>query len=182
MLKPIAYRFPCSALVGAARIYKRQTDILELVKYYGVISLGCRRTIFEDEQFFTLFKFRCDNIIAIEESYGKVDAIIRKKIEESKEKWTQAQSDEAERLLRLRNSFHLHKKMKEITGTGRKTSITMIKNEQGEPILESDELKRVWKEYAETLSNDQRTNLNPAFRNENMSGPKILESEVRQDK
>ncbi|KAL3282428.1 hypothetical protein HHI36_005615 [Cryptolaemus montrouzieri] len=56
---------------------------------------------------------------------------------------------------------------------------TMIKNEQGKLILEPDELKRVWKEYAETLFNDQRTDLNPTFQNENMNGPKILESEVR---
>ncbi|KAL3283353.1 hypothetical protein HHI36_006501 [Cryptolaemus montrouzieri] len=81
----------------------------------------------------------------VPDRYREVDTIIRRKIKEAKEKWTQKQRDEAERLHRLHDSFNFHKKVKEITGTGRKTSITMIKNEQGKPILEPDELKRVWK-------------------------------------
>ncbi|KAL3275359.1 hypothetical protein HHI36_020126 [Cryptolaemus montrouzieri] len=70
---------------------------------------------------------------------------------EATEKWTQEQYDETEGLHRLHDSFNFHKKVKEEYGTDRKTSITMIENEQGKPILEPDELKRVWKEYADSV-------------------------------
>ncbi|KAL3282518.1 hypothetical protein HHI36_005700 [Cryptolaemus montrouzieri] len=79
----------------------------------------------------------------VPDRYKEVDTIIRSKIKEAKVKWTQEQCDKAERLHRPHDLFNFHKKVKEITSTGRKTSITMIKNEQGNPILEPDKLKRI---------------------------------------
>ncbi|KAL3278501.1 hypothetical protein HHI36_023898, partial [Cryptolaemus montrouzieri] len=55
----------------------------------------------------------------VPDRYGEVDTIIRRKIKEAKQKWSQEQCDEAERLARLHDSFNFHKKVKEIIGTGR---------------------------------------------------------------
>ena len=102
----------------------------------------------------------------------------RNEIRIAKEKWLADRCMEAEHLTRIGDSFHLHKKVKEIAGLYKKTPITHIRDEEDEIILEPKKLLETWKTYATNLFNDQRSQDPPLPDNNLPYGPYILESEV----
>lgn len=70
-----------------------------------------------------------------------LDQTIGSLIRETKEMWTQEQSDDAERLHQLHDSFNIQRKVKEITGTKRKRALPSIRKTQKRQILDSDQFK-----------------------------------------
>lgn len=102
---------------------------------------------------------------------------IRQEIRAAKEKWMSEMCAEAERFSHLGDSFHLHKKIKEIAGEHKQKAIMSIKDNRGELVTNKDELLSIWKSYSADLFNDNRSTIPPQME-ENPIGPSILKSEV----
>lgn len=112
-----------------------------------------------------------------QDRYKEINRIIRQKIKEAKELWIAKECEEAESLHILHDSFNFHKKLRQITGTRRKTPLSALHNEHGKLILEEGELTETWKKYASALFDDNRDNLTTITHQ--LDGPEILEAELR---
>lgn len=113
------------------------------------------------------------------DGYTSYQRGVRNEIRLAKEKWLTERCEEAENFVRLGDSFHLHKKVKEIAGIYNKRPTTTLRNDQNEPIIDPDELQETWKSYVSSLFSDDRTQSTPEVINNIPEGPSILESEVR---
>lgn len=109
--------------------------------------------------------------------YRALQTRIRASIRNAKEAWFTAQCVEVERLKELHDDFNLHKKIQELTRTGRKSLPSVIVNGSGQVVVSKEEKLKVWEEYVEGLFSDQRTAVNLSPR-EDYEGPAILEDEV----
>ena len=110
--------------------------------------------------------------------YKEIQRNVRRKVKEAKLNWVTEQCEEAEELIKIHDSFNFHKKIKEITGTYRRSGIMpTLRKGDGSVILEQEDIKTTWKEYAENLFIDTRSDPPDADAVE-MTGPPILESEV----
>ncbi|KAH1002240.1 hypothetical protein HUJ04_008345 [Dendroctonus ponderosae] len=69
-------------------------------------------------------------------------------------------------------------KAKGINWSEYRNSVAVNKKSTRKTTSDTDEPKEAWRKYAEALFKDLRAN-NPTNSTENMSGPKILESEVK---
>lgn len=108
-------------------------------------------------------------------SYKNIDRRIKRKIIEAKEQYMQERCHEIEELEKKYDSFGIHKKIKEITGTGKKKSYSLIKDKQGNLIMDVAQKLRRWEEYIRELFEDQREELQVQ---EIRKGPPISRREV----
>uniref|UniRef100_A0A8D8SXR8 Craniofacial development protein 2 n=1 Tax=Cacopsylla melanoneura TaxID=428564 RepID=A0A8D8SXR8_9HEMI len=107
--------------------------------------------------------------------YKIINTEIRRKIREAKELELKEKCAEIEMAQRRYDSFNVHKKVREITGKLKKKTVGKLENEQGEIIIDINEIKETWKNYVEELFADQR---NEHEIPNTMTGPDILVQEV----
>ncbi|XP_030747669.1 uncharacterized protein LOC115876118 [Sitophilus oryzae] len=88
--------------------------------------------------------------------YKRLNGIIRKKCREEKEIWMSTKCQEIEQLQAKYDTFNVHKKVKEFTHRHRKHQETILRNDNNEIILGVKAKLVRWKEYIETLFNDDR--------------------------
>lgn len=90
-----------------------------------------------------------------QDKYNELNGRIKRKIGGAKGSWSREQRDEAEKLHQLHDSCNFHKKVKGIPGASKRTALPSIRNRQGRPIIDTDELRENWTNYAEILFRDQ---------------------------
>ena len=107
--------------------------------------------------------------------YKAVNKVIKKKCEEPKEEFINANCKEIENL-KNNNSKLMHKKIKELTRHTTCTSGGCIKGKDGTVLTEKDRILQRWTEYIQELFEDGRGDL-PQIRKD-IDGPDILKDEV----
>src|SRR5579872_4891928 len=112
--------------------------------------------------------------------YKAANKVIKKKCEEAKDEWINANCKEIENL-KNKNSKMMHKKIKELSRhTTTCTSGGCIKGKDGTVLnllMEKDQILNRWTEYIQELFEDDRGDL-PQIRKD-IDGPDILKDEVR---
>ena len=111
--------------------------------------------------------------------YKTANKIIKKKCEEAKDKWLNANCRDIENL-KNKNSKLLHKKIKELTNHATNTTCSSggcIKSKDGTVLMEKEKIIERWTEYIQELFEDDREAM-PQIRKV-MEGPKVLKDEVR---
>ena len=106
--------------------------------------------------------------------YKDADKNIKNQCRIAKEIWL---NDKCKEIEQERNSASMHKKIKELTRRGACTSAGCIKSNEGEILMDKEEVLERWTEYIGELFNDERIE-KPSIR-KNVDGPKILKSEVK---
>lgn len=109
--------------------------------------------------------------------YQDLHGKIRKEVIVAKETWMTELCSEAENLYKLGDSFHLHKKIKEISGIFTKNQVVGLKNDADELILDPQEILNTWKTYTANLFDDDRAKNSPHL-GDQPNGPSILKTEV----
>lgn len=107
--------------------------------------------------------------------YRELDIEVKRRCKERKEEWLKERCDEVEQLERV-NSKQMYEKVREISGNKRPTKSSTIKDEQGNVLMELEEVLGRWKQYIKELYNDERGQKRE-FENE-LDGPIILREEV----
>jgi Reverse transcriptase (RNA-dependent DNA polymerase) len=113
-----------------------------------------------------------------EEEYKKIQAQIRRRIREAKEKEAAERCAEIEILQARYDNFNVHKKVKEATGSLKKRQLMKITDTNGKIIIDKQDMKKRWKLYLETLFHDQRPEVS-YLTSEVLTGPDILIQEVK---
>ena len=109
--------------------------------------------------------------------YREVNREIRRKIRKAKEDWLAEQCSEIEAYDHKHDSFHVHKKVKEAAGLfSNSHQYNILKDGQGNIILDNKNKLRIWKNYAEELFADDRPPFIPD--GNASSGPSITVDEV----
>ncbi|XP_055390541.1 craniofacial development protein 2-like [Condylostylus longicornis] len=93
--------------------------------------------------------------------YRSIHHQIRSSIKKAKTDWLSKECSEIERLQQNHNDFNLHKKVKEVSGVYRRSHTTTLRNENGQIIIESDEIKKEWEKYIKNLFSDTSRDLHP---------------------
>ena len=108
--------------------------------------------------------------------YNFLNKDIKKKCSEAKDKWLNQQCSEIENNFNI-NTKNAHKKINEITGKPRCTSLGCIRSKSGTILIEKNEILNRWSEYIEELFDYNR--MSKLNIRENMEGPPIMKDEVR---
>ncbi|KAI5746142.1 hypothetical protein M8J77_000312 [Diaphorina citri] len=111
------------------------------------------------------------------QKYRTIHKEIKKKIKEAKEKKLLEECLEIERYERMYDSFNLHKKIKEVTGTHKKKQIGILKNNNGDSITNAEDKIKHWTEYIKELFHDNRPPLDLTPSEE--SGQRISKEEIK---
>uniref|UniRef100_A0A8D8SK11 Craniofacial development protein 2 n=1 Tax=Cacopsylla melanoneura TaxID=428564 RepID=A0A8D8SK11_9HEMI len=90
------------------------------------------------------------------QKYKTTNKEIKKKIKEAKEKRWSEECLEIERYDRMYDSFNMHKKIKEMTGTTRKKTVGIVTEADGTIITDIKRKIKRWTEYVEELFRDER--------------------------
>jgi len=91
-----------------------------------------------------------------EQKYKKVNIVIRRKIRKAKEKFNVEKCQEIEMLDKINDSFNLHKKIKEMTGTTRKNKVGIIREKDDSIITDTKRKIRRWMEYVQEIFSQNR--------------------------
>ncbi|CAG9841161.1 unnamed protein product [Diabrotica balteata] len=110
------------------------------------------------------------------DKYKEIKRNIRKKIREAKERWLSDRCKEIEDLDKKYDSFNLHKKIKKMTGSRKRTKTNILKNDKGDIITDMKERLCHWTNYIQQLFNDEREELSLEITED--TGPPILREEV----
>ncbi|KAL1447433.1 hypothetical protein WDU94_013960 [Cyamophila willieti] len=100
-------------------------------------------------------KFKLTNKI----EYKRMKKEIRKRCREEKENWLSEKCKDMETLMMKHDSFNLHKNVKEFTGTNRKMETGILKDEQNNIIIGTEEKLKRWKDYIEKLFSDHERSI-----------------------
>lgn len=79
--------------------------------------------------------------------YKEIHTPIRKEIREAKEKYMTDRCNKIEALQPNYDTFNLHKKVKELTGLGKKRQCDLLKDKDGNIILDPKLKIKRWEEY-----------------------------------
>ena len=93
-----------------------------------------------------------------EEEYRKVHRLITKRIKEAKEAWLSERCEEIETLDKKHDTFNVHKKIKEAAGLFKRKTMSIITDNQGNAVWETDAKIKGWKEYIEQLYKETPVN------------------------
>ena len=111
------------------------------------------------------------------DEYRTINKVVQKKIKEAKEEYLAAQCEEIEELEKKYDSFHMHKKIKEMAGCNRvNTARNSIKDTNGRIITDVGDKLKMWKTYLAELFDDERPP-KPVLESNNVH-LKILKSEI----
>lgn len=109
-----------------------------------------------------------------EQKYREIQKKIKKAVKKAKEEYYLKSCEEIEGLIEKHDEFHLHKKLKETAGIYRPRKPYIMRNSDGDIILEEESMIKEWTNYIETLFEDERESVAV---NEG-EGLEILQSEV----
>uniref|UniRef100_A0A8D8W5N2 Craniofacial development protein 2 n=2 Tax=Cacopsylla melanoneura TaxID=428564 RepID=A0A8D8W5N2_9HEMI len=109
--------------------------------------------------------------------YRNMKILVRRKIREAKEKEVKERCEEIEALQKKHDSYNMHRKVKEATGSFKKKQKGNLTDATGNIIIEKEKKMNTWKEYLETLFYDQREDGN--YNKNALSGPEITPQEVQ---
>ncbi|XP_072401677.1 uncharacterized protein [Diabrotica undecimpunctata] len=109
--------------------------------------------------------------------YKRIDKEIRKTIRETKNKWFKDQCREIESLESRHDSFILHKKVKEAAGMYKPKRSGHMTDDHGDPVIDIEQTKNIWKRYVEKTFDDDRDNNQIIM--EYDTGPLITQDEVK---
>ena len=90
-----------------------------------------------------------------ENRYRQLHNLVKRKIKEAKEMWLAENCSEIEQFERQYDMFNLHKKIKETAGIYRSRNGGIITDNNGVALLGVDEKVKRWREYMQTLYNDE---------------------------
>lgn len=107
--------------------------------------------------------------------YREMDREVKRRCKERKEEWLKEQCDEVEQLERV-NSKQMYEKVRELSGNRRPTKSSAVKDEQGNVLMDLEEVLGRWEQYIGELYNDARGN-RQNFEGE-LTGPTILREEI----
>ena len=88
------------------------------------------------------------------ERYRAKDREIKRKCKERKDEWLKECCKEVEALEKT-NSKQMHEKIRELTGDKRPTKNIAIKDEQGNVVMDPEEVIEIWGKYVKHLYNDR---------------------------
>ena len=109
--------------------------------------------------------------------YLELDREIKRKCNERKEEWMNQRCEEVEQLEHT-NTRVMHERIREVTGNKRATrSFAVIKDKEGNILMESTGVLKRWEEYIKELYGDESRGDRLSW-NEEISGPPILKSEI----
>lgn len=113
------------------------------------------------------------------ETYTRIHRVIRKKIKQAKETWLQESCKEIEHLQSIHDDYNLHKKLKEHSGIYRKKQVSILRNDNGETLLTSEQRLSEWQQYIQqTFDDKSREDPETLINGNPENGPSILKSEV----
>lgn len=112
-----------------------------------------------------------------EQQYRETQRIIRMKIRKAKEDYYKQKCEEIEELQIKHDSFNVHKKVKELTGTSKQKQLNILYDNSGKLITEIEQKLDIWKNYIEQLFKDDRRH-NNLENIEGELGPDIIKDEV----
>lgn len=101
---------------------------------------------------------------------------IRKKVRKEKERWKHNEYKEIEDLDKKYYSFNMHKKINELTGIRKNTTLNILKYDDGRIITDMKEKLLQWTNYIQNLFKDERAVPSLDFAED--TGPTILREEV----
>ena len=108
--------------------------------------------------------------------YKELHRRVLRAIKEAKERWLQEKCVEIEILQEKHDSFNLHRKIKEATGSYQRRGPGIIMDSNDNIITETDKKLTRWKQYMEELFGDENVDTVPAVTGE--EGPIITQEEV----
>ena len=126
-----------------------------------------------------IYEIVYDTIERDSNEYKTANKIIKKKCEEAKDEWLNANCRDIENL-KNKNSKLIHKKIKELTNHATNTTCSSggcNKSKDGTVLMEKEKIIERWTEYIQELFEDDREAL-PQIRKD-IEGPEILKDEVR---
>lgn len=85
--------------------------------------------------------------------YRETNAVIRRRIGESKEIWLSEKFREIEDLQRKYDSFNVHTKVKEFSDQYRKNTTAILRDENNDIIVDTEIKFYKWKAYVKTIPN-----------------------------
>lgn len=91
-----------------------------------------------------------------DQKYKQVNTEIRREIRKAKENFNKEKCLEIEMLDMLHDSFNMHKKIKEMTGTCRKNTTGILKEADGTIIADAKRKMKRWTEYVQELFSQNR--------------------------
>jgi hypothetical protein len=109
--------------------------------------------------------------------YRNLQRLIRNEIRKAKEDWMKCQCEELESYDRSHNTFKMHKKLKELTGTNRKHTPSCLLDDSSNLILDEKEIMVTWEKYIFDTFRDDRPAIR-IFNDNELNGPPILNSEI----
>ena len=107
--------------------------------------------------------------------YLELDREIKRKCNARKEEWLNQRCEEVEQLEHT-NTRVMHEKISEVTGSRRPTRSSVIKDKEGNVLMDSPGILKRWEEYIKELYGDGSRGERLRWDVE-MSGPPILRSE-----
>ncbi|KAL1446089.1 hypothetical protein WDU94_009850 [Cyamophila willieti] len=90
------------------------------------------------------------------QKYKEINGKIKKEIRRAKEKFNHEKCLEIEMLDRIHDSFNMHKKIKEMTGTYKKKIVGIMRENDGSIITDTKSKIRRWTEYVQELFHHNR--------------------------
>lgn len=112
--------------------------------------------------------------------YEQMDREVKEKCKERKEEWLKESCEEIEELQKV-NATRMYDKIKEMTGKKRTSRNSVVKDPQGNIIMDQDKVLKTWEEYVRKLYDDIRE-IRPETEIEiegRLQGPPIIKEEVR---
>lgn len=111
--------------------------------------------------------------------YSSLQRRIKHEIWLAKESWLVSQCETIEALDRCGDLFNLHKEVRRMTGSLKRSDKVKLLNSSGEPVLLLADIHDEWLRYTSDFFSADRPRVSDWSEADGLAGPSILESEVR---
>uniref|UniRef100_A0A8D8WPG5 Craniofacial development protein 2 n=1 Tax=Cacopsylla melanoneura TaxID=428564 RepID=A0A8D8WPG5_9HEMI len=115
-----------------------------------------KKTVWITEDILDLMEERRKFKNVNEAKYKQLNSTIKREIRKAKENFNLEKCLEIEMLDKIHDSFNMHKKIKEMTGTTRKKTVGIVTEADGTIITDIKRKIKRWTEYVEELFRDER--------------------------
>ena len=109
------------------------------------------------------------------ERYKELDDEVKRRCWERKEQWLNQRCEEVEQLEKI-DTHLMHKKIKEMTGIRKPTRSSVIKDRDGNLLMDQTDVLQRWEEYIGELFDDDRREEHDSLPGD--TGPSIIRAEV----
>lgn len=111
------------------------------------------------------------------DKYREINREIKRKIGIAKQIWMEEKCKEIEQLQRKNDHFAIYKKVREVTGKGRKRQTNVLADENNKVIMDIEDIRKHWKQYIQELFKSTEPRIFDIHR-ELENSPQILKEEV----